>query len=520
MRKTRWLFWAIVACLFIGVCVGIGYLARDHRDDSQAEQAMHEAIAETDRLEPNGWQVEDIEAQGSSHAPRIEDDAALTLKTVATSIPRNWPTPPPSPTPAISFAGPLPPGTKKPPKPAELGRFVDRIDLPPEVQMDGVLTADLRNECALIPAATVDLADQLIDQSKGYRKITWKPNALETVNPICDDAHKVADLLQYQALLQMQDGEPDAALRTDCALLGVERCLRFQPLCRGTGSFVRHQAIRSIERTLAQGIPTAETLKKTQAMLEAAVDDPVPVRELRVDRALMIRVCDNLINGSVLLSDITHEDRPKGSLQSTMEMQRTKRMAKCAYPVILRTMNESLKLATLPVEQYKPEVDEWTRRILESEGENDLVDRLLKGEFRHFFGSKKYIQAQLRTTLSALAAERFRQDHKRWPTSSGELTEGKYLSREYLDPYDGKPLRCKTIPEGWIVYSIGPDEIDNDGLLHSSDRMKSADIGFQLWNPERRRQPPAELLPSPNEVFDFEIPEAKQPGNPPASGEH
>jgi hypothetical protein len=499
MRKTRWLVGTLVAVMLLALCVGIAFRVRDYQDDSRAEQAMREAIAETDRLEPNGWRLEDIEREGFLPAPRGGDSATLLLQRVAGSIPRNWPTSP-TPPPTVSFAGPLPPGTPKPPKPAELARFVDRIALPPNVQMDAVLTADLRNEFVLIPAATVDQIDQLIDLPEGYLAITWKPKALESVNLIADDAHRVLPVLEFRALLQMQDGNVDAALRSDCCLWALERCLRFQPVSQGTNMAVLYHAIRVLERTLAQGVPTVVPLKKTQAILEAAVDDPAPVRELRLDRALMIRVCDNLINGSVLLSDITREDRPKGSLQATLEKQRAKRLAQRAYPAILRTMNESLKLATLPVEKYKPEVDQWTQRILEREGENELVDRLLRQEFRGFFQSKKHIQARLRTTLCALAAERFRQDHKRWPTSCAELTEGEYLSREYLDPYDGKPLHCKPIPEGWIVYSIGPDEIDNGGLLHGSDSLKSADIGFQLWNPEQRRQPPAELLPTPHEV--------------------
>ena len=31
------------------------------------------------------------------------------------------------------------------------------------------------------------------------------------------------------------------------------------------------------------------------------------------------------------------------------------------------------------------------------------------------------------------------------------------------DPFDGKPMRYKRLPKGYVVYSVGPDGHDNDG---------------------------------------------------------
>ena len=42
-----------------------------------------------------------------------------------------------------------------------------------------------------------------------------------------------------------------------------------------------------------------------------------------------------------------------------------------------------------------------------------------------------------------------------------------------MDPYSGNPLLLKLLPNGWTVYSVGKDGIDNGGQLKSLQ-----DIGF------------------------------------------
>jgi hypothetical protein len=34
-----------------------------------------------------------------------------------------------------------------------------------------------------------------------------------------------------------------------------------------------------------------------------------------------------------------------------------------------------------------------------------------------------------------------------------------------IDPYNGKPLSVKWLPEGWMVYSVGGDGVDDGGKL-------------------------------------------------------
>ena len=48
-----------------------------------------------------------------------------------------------------------------------------------------------------------------------------------------------------------------------------------------------------------------------------------------------------------------------------------------------------------------------------------------------------------------------------------------------LDPFDGKPMRMKRTKHGLIVYSIGPDMVDNGGVPVDHQKQ-TGDIAFEL----------------------------------------
>jgi hypothetical protein len=101
------------------------------------------------------------------------------------------------------------------------------------------------------------------------------------------------------------------------------------------------------------------------------------------------------------------------------------------------------------------------------------------------------VRAELRSAAAALAVERFRRRHGRWPERLEDLVPD-YLDRVPADPYDGAPLRLRKLADGLVIYSVGANGQDDGGdvdiLLHL-DRG-GQDIGIRLWDVERRRQAP------------------------------
>jgi hypothetical protein len=121
-------------------------------------------------------------------------------------------------------------------------------------------------------------------------------------------------------------------------------------------------------------------------------------------------------------------------------------------------------------------------------------------------------QASIRTALVAIASERFRLAKGRWPADLKELTP-EYLKEIPDDPYTGNALKYTKLADGISVYSVGKDLKDDDGDIirtkideprlwdlnaaqgSNGTYYMPKDIGFRLWNPDKRAAKPAILKP-------------------------
>jgi len=73
-------------------------------------------------------------------------------------------------------------------------------------------------------------------------------------------------------------------------------------------------------------------------------------------------------------------------------------------------------------------------------------------------------RAQARTALVAVAVERFRlANDGKLPGQLSDLVPS-YLDKIPVDPFDGRPVRYKRTSNGYVVYSVGPDETDDGGI--------------------------------------------------------
>jgi len=83
-------------------------------------------------------------------------------------------------------------------------------------------------------------------------------------------------------------------------------------------------------------------------------------------------------------------------------------------------------------------------------------------------------KAHLRAARAALAVERYRLAHDRLPGTLDELVP-QFLDAVPKDPFDGKPLRYKTLEKGYVIYSIGPDGKDDGGKERVPDKQGGPD---------------------------------------------
>ena len=99
--------------------------------------------------------------------------------------------------------------------------------------------------------------------------------------------------------------------------------------------------------------------------------------------------------------------------------------------------------------------------------------------------------AHLRTTIVALAAERYRLKYNHWPERLDDLVP-EFIDALPNDPFTGKPLKYLIDETGVTIYSVAEDLTDDNGdIMPNNSRRRPPDVGFRLYHPDKRNQPPA-----------------------------
>jgi hypothetical protein len=477
-RLLLWL--GLPLLLLAGGAVGLYFLAV-HRADAD----LQEAVAEADRLDP-GWRLDELEAKRAE----LPDDqnAALTVMAARSLLPRPWP-----PSAEKAQGGLLDEGPSAPPLTLD-----ERLtELPPEVQLDPALTEELRAELKKVGPALAE-ARKLRDMKEGRYPIGWMPNVFASTIQ-CQDAREVAHLLRYQAMLQAQDRQAGAALDTARALLTTARSVGDEPflVSQLVRLAVQTVTVESLERTLAQGRPGADDLKAVQHLLEKEAAEPLLLFAARGERANAFQMAEDIKTGKATASQAAGLSK-SGAGESVNDLVAPARV-RLSEPRLLRFLTECVEIAKLPPEQQGEHFAAMERKIRQARAEGDNVLGLLMPAVAKVGDASRRTQARLRCAIVALALERYRLDHGRWPERLDQLAP-QYLTALPRDPCDGRALRYKALPDGVLVYSVGLDGEDNGGALNRREPgAKGADVGFRLWDPPHRRQAPAEMLPMPAE---------------------
>jgi hypothetical protein len=459
-RKRRWLRRLLIALVII---VGLPAAYYWYAHWSLAHD-LDDAIGETDQLDPR-WRLRDIEADRKPIAD--EHNAALHVISVVRLLGRNAPADHPDYT------------------------AVFEKNLTVLAQLNAQQIDILREAYEKMPEAFVE-ARKLKDMPAGRFPLTFRPLWIDTLLPNHQDARRVISLLAHDAMWRVQQGDSDAALESCIALVNVSRAMGDEPLL--ITFLIRVNGLdaltTAVERCLAQGQPGDAVMKELQTLLPSArAARRAQFRSaVRGERAGHQQMFEAMGRERVPFSSL--RAIRKGDYGSEMKAwlwDRFPVLHARGYPKHLRHMNKLVAAAQLPPEQ---QLERFT--ALDKELDRDVV-------FSDIFAPNMLVvcRANLRTeaSLSALeaglACERFRLTKTRWPESLGELVQAKLLDAVPIDPFDGQPLRLTRRQEGLVAYSVGYDLQDDGGNV---DRIRpldpGSDIGFRLWDPPQRRQPP------------------------------
>lgn len=95
-----------------------------------------------------------------------------------------------------------------------------------------------------------------------------------------------------------------------------------------------------------------------------------------------------------------------------------------------------------------------------------------------------YVQTRLRLLCTALRLEAYRKARGRYPTRLRELGDSPY----FIDPFSNKPFIYRPQGNRYVLYSVGPNTLDDGGLPFPEGRLRRGqpgDIGLVPHLPRR-----------------------------------
>jgi hypothetical protein len=263
------------------------------------------------------------------------------------------------------------------------------------------------------------------------------------------DCRSAARVLNYRSMLLVAEGKRDEAVRTALVIFRLARHFDRNPTIVGylVAIAVRGIAVRSANDALQAGPVSKEVREALDAELATQERMEGFVWAMKSERCCGIAMGDELPGGSVWLIGVG-----------------IGKMWKSAYLDMFPTYI-SLAGSPAPFREIEQAIDQTI------DSNKSFMNSLLQPAIKAAFSAVARTRASIRClrVLNAL------QTHA--PSGSKEapkLTELGLPAETIADPFTGEPLHVKKTPQGWLVYSVGPNYRDDGGKLEDP---RDGDVG-------------------------------------------
>jgi hypothetical protein len=423
-------------------------------DPSPSADDLLNVVAELDRTDP-GWRLEQIEA-ARKVIPDDTNGAQQVRKVVALLRSARWPSR--EMTERKSFAA------------------------GPPARLSAEDEAFLRAELGKVSDARSE-AQKLTAFPDGRLHVVWGRTGMDISMNEQQEIRNVAELLRWDATLRAQEGDVSGALRSCRCVLHCGRVIGDEPI--HVSQLVRialaNMAVSMAERALAQGEADDAELSALQSLLEAEAEHPRLRIMARALRGAMHWTLSAIAAGDFTPAEYARKLPPKQ--RDLVEAWPTGPTIRAAHAQVLREMTRWVEITGRPLPEQRRLTEEWER------AQPPVVKRLLSSFAAGWSTLYPRFQAALDSSRAALAVERYRRARGDWPGDLAALVPA-FCKEVPKGPYDGQPLRYRRVANGVVVYSVGPDLTDDRGNLAGSRvRVDGTDIGFRLWDVEKRRRP-------------------------------
>lgn len=267
-------------------------------------------------------------------------------------------------------------------------------------------------------------------------------------------------LLGFDALLRADQGDVQAAVD------GIRSGLRFTPKVAQEGALVTHLVAVADTRMLAYflGAICREKKINDDTLLQLMVElEPKPWRE-RLAQAIKGECVFYIEVGTHAARGTRKEIAYLFGEPSYLNDIRTWLVRPFVKADIRKTLPRFLELeaqAQLPYYKSRDFLRAQTQRSQKLPWYS-FVSKFTLGNFESAFLKRAQLEAALLISRTGLACKLYKNRTGEYPNSLEALVPG-VLKEIPIDPFTGKPLVYRREGEGFIVYSLGSNEKDDDG---------------------------------------------------------
>ncbi len=318
----------------------------------------------------------------------------------------------------------------------------------------------------------------LLHQSAGIEQSRYPVDlqrGLSALLPHISEMSKAARLLALEAVAHADRGEAEPAAQAIADAYALARTLLHEPtmISQTTRYVCNAIAANALERVLNRVVLTESSLAELDGVLRTAHDPNALANALIGQRCLGQEAF--LHPNSVGFGGA--QDSQKPSLFA-IEARRAIGVLDREWATYLDLMQQYVEAARLPASEQLAAFRKTDARYEALPRSYGIVHSIMPS-MTTLVSVDLVNQARLQTAQTALAVERYRIATSRLPADLADLVPA-YLDGVPEDPFDGRPLRYKTLHAGYLLYSIGRDETDNGGKERPPERKDREQTQYDI----------------------------------------
>ena len=304
---------------------------------------------------------------------------------------------------------------------------------------------------------------------------------VNTLLPHLNRVRQAARLFELDSIQHTEEQQPQPVVESVVAALGVSQSLNQEPVLISYLVRIACQGItlESLERVLNRIPLTDAQLSKLAAGIQESENHQAFTRAFVGERCMGVDVFQGQRTGKHSLKEISGGTGDEDALWP--RVYRATGLLNLDEREYLDIMEHYVKATQLPPHESMAAFDGVNDKV-QRLAPWHLLSRILLPELGAVMSKAARCDAKIRDTQAALAIERYRLANGKLPSQLSDLVPA-FLPAVPSDPFDGKPLRYKTLAKGYVVYSVGDDREDNGGVEKNSKGVSwvpGTDITFTV----------------------------------------